>query len=348
MRKRIIAVILVVLSIFGMTGCSLMETVSGLSKDKPYSYSSVDELESGMAYVWSDPKAKDIKEDLEKEADHDIFFSTIKGDYNFQGKETEELSEYPRSIWMDSSNDDKIPTVTSGDALLYISDTTVPEKIVFERFADYGYTIGVSNLIPDGGDHYYFCYAENDEDDYEYYVDMNSDAANLIQFETISRLYLDKVDGKRISKENVSEGGTIQGLTKDISYVCEFYTGTFYQDFELTANIHSFGAMERFVSYDFEFLHSNCIAIQIPDYFKSGYYFVNGVGLFRYVSDQDKGTYNGMAYDENIDWNDPIILYDENGFVSYDPSDPDWKEEKAVDEGSDAGEEDYKVEEETP
>lgn len=348
MKKRIIGVILVIASMLGVTGCSLTETVSGLSKDKPYSYSNVEDLESGMAYVWSNDTEEDIRNDLKKPSDHDIFFRTILGDYNFKGNETAELSEYPRSIWMDEVNDELIPTVTSKDVLLYISDTTVPEKIVFERFADYGYSIGVSNLMPDGGDHYFFSYAENDEDDYAYYVDMNSDAASLISFETISRLYLDKVDGERINKDSVSEGGTVLGLTKGKKYVCEFYTGTFYQDFQLTANIHSFGAMERFVSYDFEFLHSNCIAISIPKYFKSGFYLVNGVGLFRYVTDADASKYNKKAYDANIDWNDPIILYDENGFVTYDPSDPDSVEEKEEDDQSDPGIDEEEFKEGTP
>ena len=96
--------------------------------------------------------------------------------------------------------------------------------------------------------------------------------------------------------------------------------------------------MEQFVSYDYEFLHSNCIKINIPEYFKSGYYFVQGVGLFRYVSEQDAKVYNGEAYDPGIDWNDPIILYDEYGVVIFDPSLGIGMEEEAItDENSDAG-----------
>lgn len=339
--KRLIAVSLAISAMVGLTGCSFLETVGGRDKNKPYGYSSVDDLDTGMAYVWIDEDANDIKDDLERRCDKNVFFRVMNGDYNFKGNEAAEISEYPRSIWVRADVDDQIPTVTSKNKLIYVSETTVPEKIIFERFGDYGYTIGVSNLIPDGGDHYFFCYAENDSDDYKYYVDMNSDAADLIQFETISRLYLDKVDGKRVTKENISKGGTVTGLKKGEKYICEFYTGTYYQDFELTADIHTFGSFERFVSYDFEFLHSNCIAITIPSYFKSGYYYVNGVGIFRYVADEDLGKYNGKSYDENIDWNDPIIIYDENGFVVSDPSDPDWDEEKAIEDASDPGEEDF-------
>jgi hypothetical protein len=175
-----------------------------------------------------------------------------------------------------------------------------------------------------------------EDDDYKYFIDMKSDAAELTKLGAVSKLYLDKVGDMKIDKNAVSDGGTVLKLKKDKTYTCEFYTGTYYQDFNLKANIHSFGSMERFVSYEYEFMHSNFIAIKIPDYFVSGYYFVNGVGLFRYVSDEDAAKYSGAAYDENINWNEPMILYNEDGTILYDPSDPD-RFEKDVDETSDPG-----------
>jgi hypothetical protein len=236
--------------------------------------------------------------------------------------------------------------VTSKDRLIYVSSTEVPQEIVFERFADYGYSIGISNMEADKGGHYFMTFADVDDDDYKYFIDMNSDASQLTELTAITRLYLDKVGNVKVDEKNVSDGGTVLGLKKDKKYTCEFYTGTYYQDFNLTANIHCFGSMERFVNYDYEFMHSNFIVIEIPEYFKSGYYFVNGVGLFRYVSDGDISKYNGKAYDESIDWNAPIILYDDDGVVIYDPSDPDFEEkqrQKEIEEKSDKGDEDYDI-----
>ena len=232
--------------------------------------------------------------------------------------------------------------MTSKDKLIYVSSTEVPQEIIFERFADYGYSIGISNMVPDMGGHYYFTFADTDEDDYKYSIDMKSDAAQLAELQATTRLYLDKVGNTRVTEENISDGGTVLGLKKDKVYTCEFYTGTYYQDFNLTANIHCFSSLERFTSYNYEFMHSNFIVIEIPKYFKSGYYFVNGVGLFRYVADKDVTKYNGEPYDENINWNDPIIEYDEDGVVIYDPSDPDFMErqkEALIEEKSDKGEE---------
>lgn len=322
--KRIAAILLAGCSVISLTGCGIFETLSGNASGRPTSFSTVDELESGKAYVWKDANESDVN----KASGSNTFQTCITGDINFTGKELEEVTENPRSIWVSDEADEKIPTVTSKDKLLYVSDTEVPDSIVFERFADYGYTIGVSNFIADGGDHYYIPFAQSGEDDYKYYIDLKSDAGALSKLQSITKLYLDKVGDTKLSKKTVSDGGTVLGLQKGKSYACEFYTGTYYQDFKLKANIHSFGSLERFVSYDFDFLHSNCIAITIPEYFKTGYYFVNGVGLFRYVADADLEKYNGKAYDENIDWNDPIIIYDENGSMISDPSDPDFEEKQ--------------------
>ena len=38
----------------------------------------------------------------------------------------------------------------------------------------------------------------------------------------------------------------------------------------MTANVHTFGFLESFTTYDYEFLHSNCIEIAIPSWFKTG------------------------------------------------------------------------------
>lgn len=333
--KKVCSLGLVCAMALSLTGCGVFDTLLGLSNDKPTSFRDVNDLESGKAYVWHHEGGK-IEDDLKKASDKDVFFTCITGDYNFKKKELEEVTEYPRSIWIDTATDSKIPTVMAGDYLLYVHDEEIPASIVFERFADYGYTIGISNMQADMGGHYYLMFADVEDDDYKYFIDMESDAAELTKLGVISKLYLDKVGDMRVDKDSVSAGGTVLNLKKDKTYTCEFYTGTYYQDFNLKANIHSFGSFERFVSYDYEFMHSNVIAIKVPDYFVSGYYFVNGVGLFRYVSEGDAKKYNGKAYDENINWNEPMILYNEDGTVLYDPSDPD-RYEKDIDEISDPG-----------
>ena len=316
-RRVLIGVLMLGISVL-FSGCGLATLASANANDT-YATNKVENLRSGCAYVWNPAGEESVYDDIKTPNEKNVFFKLGLGDYNFKGEEVTDTGEYPRTIWMNTENDKRIPTVTSKDALLYISDTQVPTEIIFERFGDYGYTIGVANLVADGGDHYYIPYAEEAEDEYKYYINEASDAADICEFTTITRLYLDKVGNVEVRKESVTDGGTVSGLEKGKSYVCEFYTGTFYQDYLLKADIHTFCSMERFISYDFKFLHSNCISITIPEYFKSGYYLVNGVGLFRYVADSDLAAFESGALN-GINWNDPIILYDEYGFVTYDPS----------------------------
>lgn len=324
MKKNLLVMVCYLL--FLCSGCNL-STVAASRQDNSYAICDVNELKTGKVYVWNPAGSESIYEDIAKVNKEPVFFRAGLGDYNFAGSEITETYEYPRTIWMNAENDEKIRTVTSRDLLLYVSDTQVPQSFVFERFGDYGYTIGVANLVPDGGGHYYLPYAENDADDYKYYLNMSSDASQLAQFPTITRLYLDKVGDIEVNKESVSKGGTVNGLKKGEGYVCEFYTGTYYQDFYLVADIHTFCSMEKFVSYEYEFLHSNCIKIAIPKYCKSGLYMINGVGFFRYIADEDLELFDEGRMDE-IDFNDPVVIYDEYGFVIYDPSVDEWKEEE--------------------
>ena len=172
-------------------------------------------------------------------------------------------------------------------------------------------------MIGDDSGHYHI--SNEDGKGFNGYVCRDSDANQLNEnFSAVSNLFLDKIGGTKIREDNVSDDGTVNNLVKNKEYICEWYTGTIYQDFEMTANVHTLGLMESFTTYDYEFLHSNCIEIPIPNWFKTGYYYVDGIGMFRYVSKNDEALYNG--YDENINWNDPIILYDENDNLIYNPS----------------------------
>lgn len=275
----------------------------------------VDDLEDGCFYVWHNEKTSDIKEDLEHTSSMDVFKLCPGGDRNWK-KDTTNVNHV---LWFTSANDADIPTLYEGDVLLYVSSTEIPfEGISWERYADYGYSIGVSNLISDESGHYHI--NNPDGKGFKGFLYEKSDANELNQFEGVTDLFLDKV-GKIAVRDNlVSDGGTVSELKKNGAYVCEWYTGSFYQDFKMIANIHPFCAFETYKTYNYEFLHSSCIAIEIPDWFKTGYYYANDIGLFRYVKGGDSSAYNGEAYDGSIEWNEPIIIKDDNGNVLYDPS----------------------------
>ncbi len=332
MKKRIIAAILMTAL---LTGCGVptLEGKKGNAEDR---FSNTFDLYTEQVYVWKDKGYGDLDKDLSKTTGgRDIFFKAPLGTISFAGKEGQKDGVPARNIWFEDGADQDVPTVTAKDAILYVSQTTIPETITFERFADNGYSIGVAGMQMDKGGHFYIPYIENRDDAYKYYIDMKSGASVLSGFEGIERLYFDKAGSITVS-ENSAPNGCVR-MQKDKSYDCQFYTGTFYQDFTLKADVRTFTSFEWFESYEYDFLHANCIKLKIPEYLKSGYYLVLGKGLIRYVSPEDEGRYNGGAFDETINWNDPIIQYDESGICIYDPS-------SGIDmEGSDPGIEDEEL-----
>ena len=293
---------------------SHFKTLEGENAKQTEEIISVDDLRNDCYYVWHNDNYSDIKKDLEGTTQKDVFKLCPAGEINW--KDNENASH---TIWFDTQNDNDIPTLYSGDELIYISSINIPhEGIEWERFADYGYSIGVANLEGDQSGHYRII--NNSEDGYSGYINPNSDAVQLENFSNVPALFIDKLGSVEVRNSLVSDGGTLMGLDKDTKYVCEWYAGTYYQDFEMTADTHVFCHLEKFTTYQYEFLHSNCISITIPKWLKTGYYYVSGLGFFRYVSSDDIYKYNGNAYDASIDWNNPMILYDENGFLVYDPS----------------------------
>lgn len=295
------------------TGVISFDTYSANNKTATEAYS-VEELTNGCFYVWHNDRTNDITKDLNGISTVPVFKLCPSGDVNWD-KDT----FVNHTLWFTSDNDKSIPTIYPGDKLLYISANYVPyEGISFERYADYGYTIGTANLIGDNSGHYHIY--SDDGEDFQGYIYNKSDAADLNQYAMVGNLFLDKVGGVAVRNSAISDGGTVLKLDKDREYICEWYTGTYYQDFKMRANIHTFSAFESFQTFDYEFLHSNVVEIIIPDWFKTGYYYVDGLGFFRYLGDESVSLYNGKAYDSNVYWNDPIILYDEFDNVIYDPS----------------------------
>ncbi len=298
----IVIVIVIVVLLFAIrSGAITFETYGGVNpkEEEKYETEMQSELQNGCLYVYSDGIY------------HLCTLGTRSWDVN------KNTSSVPHTIWYLSDND-RIPVFKPGDTLVYISSTNVPfDGITWERFADYGYTIGVSNLIGDESGHYHI--TRNGDNGYVGYVDPDSDADELEALGSVEHLFIDKIGNIPVRENLVSDGGTILELEKDTEYICEWYTGSYYQDYKLTANVHAFGFLEKFTTYNYSFTHSNCIEIGLPSYLKSGVYDLNGIGMFRYVSERDVGKIDGNVNGSSIEWNDPIVVVDDDGRVLYDP-----------------------------
>ena len=126
---------------------------------------------------------------------------------------------------------------------------------------------------------------------------INDSDANKVSVLPTESAIIDKVSQKELRKGNISNYGTIIGLKQDKLYPFEIYAGTVLNKINIKADTRILGSMQVYESNDYEFLSSNIVKVNIPEWFNSGYYMINGLGLFRYVV--------GSSYDESTNFNVP-------------------------------------------
>ena len=237
-----------------------------------------------------------------------------------------------RIVWF-GPDDQQIPTLYKDQSLVYVTSDLIPERFVFERFEDMGYTIGIKGLTQNSGGKY-----ETVLDNFTIHP-LSSALTQLTGMETGTVVGIDKIGTTPITSDYVSRGGTILGLTKGTVYNVDMYKGSDYlEDLKIEADTHAFVSFELFETSAYDYKQSIFVTIKIPDYLVSGYYYINGCGLFRYVANSAEKGVNG------INFNTPYyVAIDEQGNLltkeEYDALKAKEAREKGlVTDGSDGGE----------
>ena len=198
-----------------------------------------------------------------------------------------------------------IPTLFPGDHLVYYSTSDMLEYVLWERYKDLGATFGIRNLEKNKSG--------------KYYVDLTADEecaipdSELYDFYklTVDDVMIDKVGGVVVD-DDVVQDGIIIGATKGKAYDMEVYTGTYYKHYNAVANIEAMKAYELFTSINIDTLQDCFWEIDVPDYFVTGYYDINGTGIIRVVKEP--------SYSEETDFNVQLLFPDneKNNFSSTD------------------------------
>lgn len=280
MKKNIILPVLLTLSL-ALTGCASGTSTESNGKEPSY----YKNLSNNTYYI----KHSDNKCD-----------PVYLGNASFDEGNITSQPNNERTVWY--KNDwSKIPTLYEGESLIYYSTEELDEKFTFERFEDFGYTIGVRKLSISASNRYKI---PTNPDLLATYPGGDTDEIlNL----TNENVILDSISGRELrAPENdedevsspVTRCGTVKGLKQNSSYEIEVYDGTKGYSYVWTADVRVLGSMEVEETNDFVFESATVINIAIPESFNSGYYMINGVGIFRYV----KGA---TAYDNNTDFNIP-------------------------------------------
>ena len=166
------------------------------------------------------------------------------------------------------------------------------DYITWERYYDLGYTIPVYDIQSMKSGRQYLSF----EDD-----DTILEESNLYDITKLKseEVLLQSIGGKNIDDKLVSQG-LIKATSKGVTYPLEVYDGSYFYNYDATADMHSFRAYELFASIEYTPLKSYFYEVAIPEYFKTGYYLVDGVGFVRLV--------RGTEWNENdTDFNEQIL-----------------------------------------
>lgn len=176
-----------------------------------------------------------------------------------------------------------IPTLYKNDQLIYVSDGSI-STFVWERFKDYGYSIGLSGLqLASSGK------IKSQE---ATMAAMGSTAEAAIASLTIPEgadITVDKINGTALSSQYINDGGIITGMSRDAVANVDLYIGTQHVPISISADTKYFKSFELYSTDKYALSTDGYAIVEIPSYLRSGYYLVNGSGFVKYLN-VDRGV----------------------------------------------------------
>lgn len=212
-----------------------------------------------------------------------------------EGNASSEVTSLDENRVFACLNDESlIPTLYQGEFLALQSEKLDKETTTLERFKDYGYSIGCfGGYITEDG----FLYFDKDQG-----LVKDSSLYESIGETNAKDIRISSINGNPLKKEQINENaGIITGFSKDEEVTVGYFVGTRFFENNIKADCKMYGAFELFQ------LGKECIidtpngyrGIEVPSDFKSGYYNINGSGLFLYLN-----CHKEYAEKEKIDIND--------------------------------------------
>lgn len=204
-------------------------------------------------------------------------------------------------------DDSLIPSHYKDELIAFQSEKLELKDVTLERFKDLGYSIG--------------CYGGTiTSDGYLYFERENGLVTGSSLESAIGETYshdirISTIDGKALTKEDVDvKAGAIIGLDQYQEYKVGYFVGTKYYEKIIKADTKIYEAYEMF-SFGAEYLSdtpNGYMCFNTPDILKSGYYNINGCGLFKYYN------FAKGAYDEaTIDMNESYYLDERSKIEAY-------------------------------
>lgn len=226
------------------------------------------------------------------------YASPYWGNPTFNTTDKAKQSMVSKVVWFNENDWKLIPTIYKGQHIVYRTDQDFDEKFYFEKYYDAKYTIGLCNLTPTETGRYKFSTASDNTAQ----INMESEAASVLEFGG-ANVIMDAIGGRPLRSDMMTPCGSIARLEKDAYFKADLYVGTEYKAHNFKADSRLLYSMQMNQTNSYRFVQAEIIEIDIPEYFESGYYSMNGTGIFRYIN--ENAPTNGDVDFENMDLNKP-------------------------------------------
>lgn len=288
-KKYLYLASLLALAAIAATGCKKKEEASAQPEEETVTAVTVNDLQAGNYYV------KNAGEFYQLPTEG-VSFDTTKAvqstDNTLNGMTNPDENRIVDFVYKDGA----IPTMYKNDQLVFKSNGNVP-SFTWERFKDQGYTIGVYGLSANSAGKVQFNQESSGCEEASSIVQslMTQQAAG---YDISNGFVIDKINGTSITKDNIRTGGIIAGLTKDAVANCDAYIGTTLVSISAIADTQVFTSFELYTTDDYSNSPDGYAIVTIPDYLKSGYYYINNAGLVKYYDVERGGSTSDIDMDE--------------------------------------------------
>lgn len=273
MKKSIISCLLILsISIF-VSGCGKIQLFE--SKTDPYLL-----VAKGN---------KELKQEIFYVKDGTKFYKTLKPNATFSSKS---MSVDPkRIIWL-GKDESLIPTLYKGESIAYASKVANLDSVILERFKYEGYSVG-AYLV---------------EYDFEKNMINMTVGSNSIEGTSMHKVLsnakskyirVEALNDTPVNSAMINESGIFTCLEENATYEFCYYAGTYYTKSQVQADTKYLTSYEIFKIDSIEDTKNGYVSISLPEEMESGYYLIDGAGLFKYIA-HEKGTVEESSLDYNI------------------------------------------------
>ena len=312
--KKTIGILLAISTAITSGGCKIL-----IEQDETVKNESLQVTEASLPenyYVWHNDYTDDYATGQQSGyVEHNVYTPVYINYHSFEGKTKYRPTpegKPKRIIWLTEDEVDLIPTYYKGDEIILKASEYRPEEIILERFFDEGWTFGIYGMAPDATGRYMMTTKIDDDDD-DYYFFPLSEAFELAKTLPDTTITIDKIGGNELRSGNIAASGFVSNLAKNNIYDLEVYVGTKSHNIQLKADSKILVSKECFSVTDYTLENSYIALIRLPAYLRPGYYYIDGIGLFRYLNSP-----YGTAVSETINYNEPTFTYDERGRLTED------------------------------